>query len=282
MSYAPPRLEIGLIESFIEALPDGCLVVDQTGHILGANRRWRELPRQARAVEAARNPLGVNYLELYRFSVPNERLERAVEGIKSVLEGISEQYEHEYIRVDEGGSFRWFRMTVRAWPQVGSGAIITHRDISAEKLFQVDSAQVQQEFRMLADSAPAMIWMCGPDMKCIFVNRAWREFTGAPVEDALGDGVAQFVHPDDHAALMKAFQNAFEQKNQFEHEYRMRHWDGGYRWVRDHGAPRLDMLNKLSGFTGALWDLSDQKRASRRSIQSDALCASDTRCGRDC
>ena len=114
----------------------------------------------------------------------------------------------------------------------------------------------------MADSAPVMIWMSGPDKTCIFVSRKWLEFTGARLKDALGQVWLQFVHPDDREGLLNAFQTAFDQKTEFSHEYRLRHKDGGFRWVRDSGSPRFDVHHRFSGFTGSVWDLSDQKRAS--------------------
>src|SRR5271166_6507039 len=153
-------------------------------------------------------------------------------------------------------------MTVRSWRQQDTNAIIFHRDITPERLGRAGSPTVEQEFRLLADSAPAMIWMSGPDKACIFVSRKWLEFTGARLEDALGEGWPQFVHPDDREALFKAFHSAFEHKQEFAHEYRLRHKDGSYRWVRDSGSPRFDGHHRFAGFTGSVWDISEQKRAT--------------------
>ena len=262
MSFAASKLDVSLIESLIEALPDGCLVVDHSGHILSANRRWRELPRQTAAIRSAHNPIGLNYLELYRFSIPSERLDQAVAGIKTVLDGTVEEFEHDYIRVDAEGNFLWFRMIVRAWPQLGAGAIITHRDISAEKLPQVDSERVQQEFRVLADSAPVLIWMSGIDRGCSFFNRRWLDFTGVPLEDQIGEGALQIVHPDDRDRIFSTYHRAFDQGEEFEYEYRLRYKDGSYRSIRDHGSPHFDAQNRMIGYIGSAWDLSDQKKAA--------------------
>jgi two-component system, NarL family, sensor kinase len=107
-----------------------------------------------------------------------------------------------------------------------------------------------------------MIWMTGPDKKCIFVSGKWLEFTGASPEEALGEEWTNFVHQDDCAALLQAFHTAFNDKYEFSHEYRLRHRDGGLRWVQDSGSPRFDTHHQFSGFTGSVWDLSEQKRAS--------------------
>ena len=164
--------------------------------MLAVNRAWRELPRRNEAAVAASNPVGIDYLALFKSSTADESVARALKGIKAVLSGQREHFEHDYIRPTPP-TFRWFRMTVHPWRELGTNAIIFHRDITAEKLGHVSSTSVEQEFRSLADAAPVMIWMSGPDKACIFVSRQWLEFTGGRLEDALGDGWPQFVHPDD-------------------------------------------------------------------------------------
>jgi PAS domain S-box-containing protein len=256
-----PSLDDSLLRSFVEALPDPCVVIDGAGRVLAVNRAWRELPRRNEATFAASNPVGIDYLALFQSSTADDGVSRALIGIKAVLSGQREHFEHEYIR-PMPPTFRWFRMTVHAWRELGTNAIIFHRDITAEKFGRLTPQTVDQEFRSLADSAPVMIWMSGPDKECIFVSRHWLEFTGGRIEDALGEGWPQFVHPDDRNALLKAFHTAFDQEREFAHEYRLRHKDGSYRWVRDRGSPRFDAQNRLSGFTGSVWDLSEQKQAT--------------------
>ena len=258
---ASPSLDYTLLQSFIEALPDACVVIDCAGRVLTVNRAWSKLPRRNEAAVAANNPIGIDYLALFESSTADESPARALRGIKSVLSGESGHFEHEYIR-PVPPTFRWFRMTVHAWRQDDTNAIIFHRDITSEKLGRANSPTLEQEFRFLADSAPVMIWMCGPDKECIFVSRQWLEFTGALLQDALRDGWPQFVHADDRDGLLAAFRDAFDQKRELEHEYRLLHNDGGYRWVRDRGSPRYNAQNQFLGFTGSVWDLSEQKRAT--------------------
>ena len=254
-----PGLDDSLL-SFVEALPDPCVVIDNAGRVLAVNRAWKELPRRIEVAIAARNPVGMDYLALFQSSIADESTAKALRGIKAVLSGQREHFEHEYIR-PAPPTFRWFRMIVHAWWYTGTSAIIFHRDITSEKLCLPNTQTLEQEFYSLADSAPAMIWMSGPDKACIFVSRQWLEFTGGRMEDQLGGGWLQAVHPDDRNELLAAFHAAFDQKHEFAHEYRLRYRDGSYRWVQDRGSPRFDVQDRLSGFTGAVWDLSEQKRA---------------------
>ena len=258
---ASPRSDRALLQSFIEVVSDPCVVIDSAGYVLAVNRAWKELPRRGEVAGIAKHPVGADYLSLFRSSTDDVGLDRALRGIQAVISGQDQEFEHEYIR-PVPHAIRWFRMTVRAWRESGAGALIFHRDITAEKMGQPGSPSMDQEFRLLADSAPVMIWMTGPDEKCIFVNRRWLEFTGVPVEEALGTVNLQLVHPDDRQSLMSAFQTAFDEKTEFSHEYRLRHKDGGYRWIRDTASPRFDAHHRFSGLTGSAWDLSDQKKTS--------------------
>lgn len=264
---AAPQLDYGLLQSFVEALPDACVVIDSAGRILAVNRVWKDLPRRNEAAAAATDPLGMDYLALFRSSTSDDGISLALVGIRSVLTGQRDRYEQEYLRPTPQ-LLRWFRMTVHRWQEMSTNAIILHRDITAEKLGRFDPEKSEREFRALADSAPAMIWMSGPDKECIFVSRHWLAFTGARVEDALGNGWPHFVHPDDHDSLLKTFHNAFEQKCEFAHEYRLRHKDSGYRWVRDSGSPRFDAQGRFLGFTGSVWDLSEQRKATEEASRA--------------
>ena len=266
-SVVSPGVDYRLLQSFVEALPDPCVVLDSAGRVLAANTAWKELPRQDEAADAARNPIGIDYLALFRSSTTDESVGRALSGIETVLRGERDYYEQEYLRPTPH-VFRWFRMTVRSWRQQDTNAIIFHRDITSERLGRAGSPTVDQEFRALADSAPAMIWMSGADKACIFVSRKWLEFTGGQLEDALGEGWPQFVHPDDRAALFEAFHSAFEQEREFSHEYRLRHKDGSYRWVQDTGSPRFDAQHRFAGFSGSVWDLSEQRRATEEATRA--------------
>lgn len=100
--------------------------------MVAVNRAWRELPRRLEAAVAAKLPEGMDYPALFEFSIAGEGLDRALTGIRAVMSGDVDHFEHEYIR-SLPHDFRWFRMTVRAWRHIGASAIIFHRDITAEK-----------------------------------------------------------------------------------------------------------------------------------------------------
>jgi PAS domain S-box-containing protein len=133
-----------------------------------------------------------------------------------------------------------------------------------EKTVQEQTAELresEQRFRTMADCAPVLIWMAGTDKKCIFFNRGWLEFTGRSVEQELGDGWAEGVHPDDVERCVKIYYASFDMLLPFEMEYRLRRHDGEYRWVLDRGVPRRAPKGDFLGYVGVAMDLTDRKSA---------------------
>jgi PAS domain S-box-containing protein len=131
----------------------------------------------------------------------------------------------------------------------------------AESLFRESDAR----FRMVANSAPVMIWMSRPDMLCDFFNDTWLAFTGRPLEAELGNGWAEGVHPQDIAHCLDVYRTAFDARQPFEMEYRLRRRDGKYRWILDLGIPRYAVNGDFVGYIGSAVDITDRKRAEELS-----------------
>lgn len=129
--------------------------------------------------------------------------------------------------------------------------------------FEVQQAlrESEERFRNMADNAPVMIWVAGPDAECTYVNKQWLDFTGRSMEDQLGEGWAEAIHPDDRDHSLQIIANSLEEKKNFELEYRVRRHDGEYRWVYDTGAPRFSHDHEFLGYTGTCIDLTERKEA---------------------
>lgn len=119
----------------------------------------------------------------------------------------------------------------------------------------------QERFRLIANTAPVMIWMSGTDKLCSYFNQPWLEFTGRPVETELGNGWAQGVHTEDLKSCMETYTEAFDRREPFQMQYRLRRHDGEYRWILDIGVPRFEPDGSFAGYLGSCIDITDRKLA---------------------
>jgi PAS domain S-box-containing protein len=129
----------------------------------------------------------------------------------------------------------------------------------------------EQSFRLLADNAPVMIWRSGTDKQCDWFNRPWLQFTGRTMEQELGSGWTQGVHPEDMARCLSTYATAFDGRAEFSMEYRLRRHDGVYRWVLDNGRPYASLDGIFRGYFGSCIDITDSKRGQDelRATQSE-------------
>lgn len=121
-------------------------------------------------------------------------------------------------------------------------------------------ADGQRLFEAMADAAPVMIWQSGPDKLTTYVNRRWLDFTGRTVEQERGNGWAEGVHPQDLEPCMATYLQAFDSRQDFEMEYRLRRRDGEYRWILDRGRPLYGPRGEFVGYVGGCIDITDRKR----------------------
>ena len=149
-----------------------------------------------------------------------------------------------------------------AAPRVlGHAQDITERVRSEETL-----KESERRFRTLADTAPVFIWMAGTDGQCVFVNKAWLDFTGRTLDQELGRGWAENFHPDDYPRGMTDFLAAFAKREPYQSEYRMRRADGEYRWILDTGTPRFSPGGRFAGYIGSCIDIT-QARNDRDALR---------------
>ena len=141
------------------------------------------------------------------------------------------------------------------------GHVVVFRDVTRARRAQAALQESEARFRATADSAPVLIWMADLTRSCDYFNRQWLEFTGRTLEQELGDGWAQGVHPDDAPRCSVTYREAFEARQPFSTEYRLRRFDGEYRWVIEHGVPRFAPDGSFLGYIGACMDITDQKQS---------------------
>jgi PAS domain S-box-containing protein len=133
------------------------------------------------------------------------------------------------------------------------------RDITERKQAENAVRESEQRFRLVANTAPVMIWMSGLDKLCNYFNQPWLEFTGRALEAELGNGWADRVHPEDLNSCLDTYTQAFDRRESFKMQYRLLRHDGNYRWVSDIGVPRFNPDGSFAGYIGSCMDVTDRK-----------------------
>jgi PAS domain S-box-containing protein len=135
------------------------------------------------------------------------------------------------------------------------------RDITRRKAMEDEIRRSRDFYLTLLEDFPALVWQSDPDAKCNYVNRTWLNFRGRTLEEEMGDGWLEGVHPDDLKECMGIYLTAFQAREPFVMEYRLLRHDGEYRWIRDQGSPFLDLDGTFGGYLGSCYDITEQKRA---------------------
>ncbi|MGB7623609.1 MAG: PAS domain S-box protein [Terriglobia bacterium] len=135
-------------------------------------------------------------------------------------------------------------------------------DITASKRVHETLVESEQRFRTMADSAPVLIWLSDAEGLCTFFNQGWLDFTGRTLSQILGNGWTRDVHTEDLPRCLQTYWTAFKARQPFKMEYRLRRFDGEYRWILDSGVPRLDADGSFLGFLGSGTDTTELKRTT--------------------
>lgn len=229
-------------------------MADETGSIFWYNKRWFEYT-------------GTTLDEMrgwgWRAVHHPDHVARVVEKIARCFAS-GEVWEDTFPLRSRTGEYRWFLS--RANPiRSPDGRILrwfgTNTDVTEQRRAEESLRESEARFRLLADSAPVLIWINSPEGN-VFVNRAYREFVGVEsMAGLLGMDWAQFVHPDDRRAYLEAYMDCVARRDYFEAQFRFRRADGEYRWMKSAAVPRFSESGEFLGYIGSSFDISDVKRA---------------------
>lgn len=139
-------------------------------------------------------------------------------------------------------------------------------DITDRRYAEDALRESEERFRTMADTAPMLVWMSGVDGGCYYFNRVWLDFTGRTLEQEMGDGWVEGVYPDDLDYCLKTYRLAFDRRQPFSMDYRLRRQDGEYRWILDHAVPRFTPGGEFLGYIGSCIDISDRKSVEENQL----------------
>jgi len=134
-------------------------------------------------------------------------------------------------------------------------------EISQQREAEAVLRESERLFRTMANAAPVMIWMSGADKLVTYFNHGWVDFTGRSLEADLGKAWSDAVHPDDREQCLTTYSEAFDRREPFHVEYRLRRRDGEYRWIFAQGVPRVTGDGEFAGYIGSGMDVTERKLA---------------------
>jgi PAS domain S-box-containing protein len=170
------------------------------------------------------------------------------------------QMEKRLLRPD--GTVVWINLTVasiQVEEHAGPHHLAMIEDIARRKQAEGAMRESEQRFHTMADTAPVLIWMSGLDKLCTYFNQRWLDYTGRTLEQELGNGWAEGVYQEDFDRCLKTYVEAFDRRESFEMEYRLRKADGQYGWLLDHGVPRFLPNGEFAGYIGSCIELTERK-----------------------
>ncbi|MCT7954335.1 PAS domain S-box protein [Laspinema palackyanum] len=196
--------------------------------------------------------VGMRIETLFPHLVKTSRIAELVEVLQS-----SSARDFSEIIYSDSGEERY--CSLKAFPLPNRCLGLAYEDITDRKQAQFALLESEQRFRTMADAAPVYIWLSGIDQQCYYFNQPWLDFTGRTLAEEIGNGWVEGVHPDDRQFCLDTYYQSFDLRQPFEMEYRLRRYDGEYRWVLDRAVPRFSPDGRFEGYVGSCIDISDRK-----------------------
>jgi PAS domain S-box-containing protein len=144
------------------------------------------------------------------------------------------------------------------------------RDITGRNRAEAALRESEQRFRTTANAAPVMIWMSGPDKRCTWFNQRWLDFVGREMEQEIGDGWCDNVHPADFDRTLDTYHAAFDARRPYEMEFRLQRDDGAWRWLLERGTPHFGPQGEFVGFIGTCIDITEHRETVEQLRESRA------------
>jgi PAS domain S-box-containing protein len=244
-----------LYEAIMGATPDLIYVVDNDGCLTYANSALLSAFNVRFSDVDGQSLVAVGFEREHA-----DQHDRAIRRVLDTREPVRGEFD-----LDLHGSRRThdyiFLPVINAEGSVEAVAWMT-RDVTERKRDEDVLRESERQFRMMADTSPAMLWTTDTDNYCTFLSEPWFAFTGQGGGDGLRFGWLDAVHEDDRTMAQRRFLTAATNRMPLTIDFRLRRHDGSYRWVIDSGQPRFDERGEWLGYVGCVVDVHDRYEAT--------------------
>jgi len=250
----------------LDAQPTAMVIVDQRGDVILANSEAERIFGCTRGYL-----IGKPIHQLVQ-SAREQRQRRARRSIDDRRLGPAGRRPQEFcVRRDRGIELA-VQLDVRPMetPQ-GRYNLYSIVDIGERKRAEAALAESEARFRVMADTVPVMTWGADSTKFRTFFNKVWLEFTGRTLEQELGNGWREDIHPEDLSRCMDIYTTSFDARQSFRMEYRLRRADGEFRWILENGVRLFAPNGIFTGYIGTCIDITDSKRAQQEAFSRQKL-----------
>ncbi|MDY7021470.1 MAG: PAS domain S-box protein [Cyanobacteriota bacterium] len=189
-------------------------------------------------------------------------LEQILGQVSEISENQTKILEYRFLHQD--GIYRWLRNELKLIDNRTDSSpeflgYIT--DITERKQIEEALRDSEERFRLMANNAPVLIWMANSEGVCNFFNQAWLDFTGRTLQQEYDTGWQVSVHPDDLQGLLNICPSKTGKIEPFVIEFRLRRWDGEYRWLFEKAVPQMTYEGEFLGYIGSCIDITERRQA---------------------
>jgi PAS domain S-box-containing protein len=245
------------LNTTINSLDEGVISTDKDGNIKFINNVAAEMLNVSPA-ECVGRPLGGIYRTEYE--LPNEvlllEMNRKSSGTGTEINRLKILY------TDLNKSILIEETTNNITGADGNiiGKVLCFRDVSERIKLAVKTLTAKNYYLSLLEDFPALMWRADVNGKFNFFNRTWLNFRGKNIEDEIDRKWTEGIHPEDKAAFINKFDEAFKEKNDLRIELRLRNRYNEFRWMYCIAAPFYDNEQSFDGYIGSCIDITDRKK----------------------
>ncbi len=248
--------------AFVQASSQAIWTTDRQGQDLEAFGWWEIQTGQTREQSA-----GAGFLEAVH---PNDR--ERISGVWQTAIKNLESLEAECRIADQNGGYQHF--AIRGVPVFNTDHsfrqwIGTLTDISDRKLAEQALIDNEERYRALVEATSTVVWRANEQGELNFVGSFWEAVSGQQINEILGSGWLDALHPNDREQTMRIWHHALRTKEIYETEFRVLAINGEYRWFAARGVPILDPDGTLREWVGANTDVTERKLAEEAVRESE-------------
>ena len=241
----------------LESTADGILVVNEHGRIETYNAIFAK--QWGIEQQPARLPGSNEEFVLHRILQQLISPERFLAGIRD-LYSHSDDEVFDILHCHDGRVFERFSRPQRVSEQP-AGRVWSFRNITDRRRAEAALRESEERFRVLAEVSPVGIFSADSAGRTLFVNARWGEFAGAPDTQALAEGWAQALHPDDRERVRTSWNEAIRTQEAWAAEFRFVRPDGVVTWLVGQSRPQKNSGGETTGHVGTITDVTSLKRA---------------------